>query len=106
MAKQLAFYFNASACTGCHVCQALPCQDKNGLPFATRWRRVYQYGGGGWIPDPNDKTLMLPNDVFVTTVSTACMHCQDPICLKVSCPAEAISNRDDGVVLIDQYPSV
>jgi anaerobic dimethyl sulfoxide reductase subunit B (iron-sulfur subunit) len=29
------------------------------------------------------------------------MHCADPICMK-NCPADAISKRDDGVVLIDQ----
>lgn len=97
MAKQLAFYFDSSACSGCKACQ-VACQDKNDLPHNVTWRRVFSYGGGGWVPDGD---TMAPNDVFAYSVSTACMHCQEPICMEV-CPAAAISKRDDGVVLIDQ----
>jgi anaerobic dimethyl sulfoxide reductase subunit B (iron-sulfur subunit) len=96
MAKQLGFYFDASACTGCKACQ-VACQDKNNLPADSLWRRVFTYGGGSWIPDG---ATLVPNDVFSYSVSTACMHCQDPICMKV-CPTAAITKRDDGVVLID-----
>ncbi|MBI4789164.1 MAG: dimethylsulfoxide reductase subunit B [Chloroflexi bacterium] len=100
MAKQLAFYFDASACAGCKACQ-VACQDKNNLPFAMRWRRVLQYGGGGWVRDPNDSTLMLPRNIFVYSLSTACYHCENPACVNV-CPTGAISKRADGVVLINQ----
>lgn len=97
MSKQLAFYFDASACTGCKVCQ-VACQDKNDLPAGLLWRRVFQYGGGGWTQQGNVK---VPNNIFVYSVSTACMHCEEPKCAEV-CPAAAITKRDDGVVLIDQ----
>ncbi len=100
MAKQLAFYFNADTCTACKVCQ-IACQDKNNLPAEIRWRRVLQYGGGSWVPDPNHKTMLIPNNVFAYAVSTACMHCEKALCAEV-CPAAAITKRDDGVVLIDQ----
>jgi anaerobic dimethyl sulfoxide reductase subunit B (iron-sulfur subunit) len=96
MAKQLAFYFDASACSNCKACQ-IACQDKNGLPPELRWRRVLQYGGGSWVTKGN---VMIPNNVFTYSISFACMHCEKPLCAEV-CPTAAISKRADGVVLID-----
>ena len=97
MAKQLAFYFDASACIGCKVCQ-VACIDKNNLPIGVRWRRVYDYGDGSWVPVDN---VMMPNNIYTYSVSVACMHCQKPPCVEV-CPAAAITKRADGVVLIEQ----
>lgn len=99
MANQKAFYFNASACNGCKAC-VIACKSENNLPVGINWRRVYQYGGGTWIPSPSDRTLMVPSGLFVYAVSIACMHCQIPLCADV-CPASAITKRADGVVLID-----
>jgi anaerobic dimethyl sulfoxide reductase subunit B (iron-sulfur subunit) len=96
MAKQLAFYFDSSACTGCKACQAA-CKDKNNSPLGVIWRRVFHYGGGGWVKQDG---FWVPNDVFAYSVSIACNHCQKPVCMEV-CPAAAISKRDDGVVSID-----
>jgi anaerobic dimethyl sulfoxide reductase subunit B (iron-sulfur subunit) len=96
MAKQLAFYFDSSACTGCKTCQ-VACQDKNNLPASMKWRRVFNYGGGTWVPKD---AVLVPNAVFNYYMSTACMHCQSPLCLE-ACPTAAISKRADGVVLID-----
>jgi anaerobic dimethyl sulfoxide reductase subunit B (iron-sulfur subunit) len=97
MAKQLAFYVNIAACTGCKACQ-IACKDKNDLPVGIRWRRVFQYEGGEWIEQGG---TMIPSNVFAYFVSSACMHCEKPICMEV-CPAAAIYKREDGVVLIDQ----
>jgi anaerobic dimethyl sulfoxide reductase subunit B (iron-sulfur subunit) len=97
MAKQLAFYFDASACSNCKACQ-VACQDKNNLSPEIRWRRVYQYGGGSWVTKGN---VMVPNNVYTYSVSAACMHCEKPSCVEV-CPTAAISKRADGVVLIDR----
>ena len=96
MTKQYAFYFDASACTGCKACQ-IACKDKNNLPLGVLWRRVYHYGGGSWIERDG---YQVPNGVFVYSVSIACNHCQDPICAHI-CPAGAIEKRSDGVVLIN-----
>lgn len=100
MAKQLAFYFNASACNGCEAC-VIACKSKNAFPVGINWRRVHQYGGGTWIPDPEDKDFMVPSGVFAYSISAACMHCVKPICASV-CPSSAIFKREeDGVVLIN-----
>ncbi len=100
MTKQMAFYFNASACNGCKAC-VVACKSKNQLPVGINWRRVTEYGGGNWVPDPDDPTRLLPNNIYAYAVSVACNHCARPICQEV-CPAAAITKRDDGVVLIDQ----
>ena len=96
MAKQLGFYVNLANCTGCKACE-IACKDRKDLPSGVRWRRVYEYGGGEWIADGDQ---MVPSGVFNYFVSTACMHCEKPICLEV-CPASAISKRDDGIVVIN-----
>jgi anaerobic dimethyl sulfoxide reductase subunit B (iron-sulfur subunit) len=97
MALQKAFYFDASACTGCKACQ-VACKDKNNLPIGTLFRRVFHYGGGSWAVENG---FQVPNNVFAYSVSAACMHCQNPPCMEV-CPAAAISKTADGIVLIDQ----
>lgn len=96
MAKQLGFYVNLANCTGCKACE-IACKDRKDLPVGVRWRRVYEYGGGEWLQDGDQ---MVPSGVFHYFVSTACMHCEEPICMEV-CPASAISKRDDGIVVIN-----
>ncbi|MCG6956907.1 MAG: dimethylsulfoxide reductase subunit B, partial [Gemmatimonadetes bacterium] len=91
----LAFWFDASACSGCKACQ-VSCKDKHGLPLGVRWRRVYEVAGGGWTR--RDGAWL--NDVVAYNLSVACNHCERPICVEV-CPAGAITRRDDGVVLLD-----
>ena len=97
MGKQLAFYFNSSACTGCRACQGA-CYDKNDLPIGVRWRRVVEYSGGSWN---SVQGFMTPNNVFTYFVSSSCMHCENPACVAV-CPAGAATKRADGIVLINQ----
>ena len=101
MAKQLGFYFDSSACNGCKACM-VACKSKNNLPVDINLRRVYEYGGGGWVPDPNDRSFLVPNNIFAYAVSVACMHCEDPLCVE-SCPAGGLIKREeDGLVVIDE----
>jgi anaerobic dimethyl sulfoxide reductase subunit B (iron-sulfur subunit) len=93
--SRLAFYFDASACSGCKACQ-VACQDKHGLAPGVRWRRVYEVTGGGW----ERQGAAWKSTVFAYNVSMACNHCESPICLEV-CPTRAITRREDGIVLID-----
>ncbi len=90
-----AFYFDASACSGCKACQAA-CKDKHGLGEGVLWRRVYEVSGGGW--ERCGEAWV--STVFAYNVSLACNHCERPICLEV-CPANAYTQRPDGIVLLD-----
>ena len=94
--KQYAFYLDSSACSGCKACQAA-CKDKHNLPVGILWRRVYEVAGGGWTR----RGEAWLSTVFAYNVSLACNHCERPICVEV-CPAAAITQRADGIVLIDE----
>jgi len=96
MANQLGFYVNLSACSGCKACQ-IACQDKNDLQDGRKWRRVVEVEGGEWLKVGEAWT----HNIFSYYVSTACYHCENPPCMDV-CPANAITKRDDGIVLIDE----
>ncbi len=89
------FYFDSSSCSGCKACQAA-CKDKHRLEVGRLWRRVYEVSGGGWQPTGS----AWQNNVFAYNLSIACNHCQEPICMEV-CPARAIHQRPDGIILID-----
>jgi anaerobic dimethyl sulfoxide reductase subunit B (iron-sulfur subunit) len=95
MAKQLAFYFNSSQCSGCKACQ-MACKDKHNLEVGLIWRRVYEISGGEWEKRGN---AWIPH-VFAYNLSIACNHCEKPVCKDV-CPTAAITKRKDGIVLID-----
>lgn len=96
MAKQLAFYFDAAACSGCKACQ-MACKDKHDLAVGLLWRRVYEITGGEW---KRQGSTWDPG-VFAYNLSMACNHCQKPICQSM-CPTGAIFRRSDGIVLIDR----
>lgn len=100
MGKQMAFYFDASACNGCKAC-VIACKSKNELPTGVNFRKVYQYGGGSWNPDPQYPDCMVPGNMFAYSMSVSCMHCENPSCVN-ACPASAITKRDeDGIVVVD-----
>ena len=82
--KQYAFYFDASACSGCKACQ-VACKDRHGLEVGLLWRRVYEVTGGDWTRSGEAWV----SSVFAYNVSLACNHCLEPICAEV-CPTGGI----------------
>jgi anaerobic dimethyl sulfoxide reductase subunit B (iron-sulfur subunit) len=95
MVSQYAFFFDASACTGCKACQ-IACKDRNDLGPGLLWRRVYEVAGGSW---EKRGQAWVPS-VVAYNISMACNHCQNPVCA-LACPVKAIGKRDDGIVLIE-----
>ncbi len=95
MAKQLGFYIDMNACTGCKTCM-IACIDKHDLPAGVQYRRVSEYVGGDWIV--SGKTFT--QSVFVYNLTMACNHCEDPACAK-ACPTTAM-HKEDGIVFVDE----
>lgn len=75
-------------CIGCDAC-AVACKVENSTPGDIWWAPVIHKEVGKF---PKARMTFLP---------TLCMHCEDPPCLK-ACPTKSISQRDDGIVLIDE----
>jgi anaerobic dimethyl sulfoxide reductase subunit B (iron-sulfur subunit) len=102
MARQLAFFFEARFCTGCHTCQ-IACDDARGRlgegssPAKASFRRVSEFESGGYLREGAG----IVSEVRITHRSESCRHCASPACL-AACPSGAITKREaDGIVLID-----
>jgi anaerobic dimethyl sulfoxide reductase subunit B (iron-sulfur subunit) len=95
MAKQLAFYVDLSACSGCKACQ-VACKDKNNLEVGRLWRRIIEVTGGVWLP----RGQAWVRTAFAYNIPLACNHCQNAICTQI-CPTGAMTKRADGIVQID-----
>jgi len=91
----MTFCFDATSCSGCKACQ-IACKDRHGLEVGRLWRRVSEVTGGAWEQDGS----AWHNTVFAYHLSMSCNHCARPICLE-GCPTRAITQRSDGVVLIE-----
>jgi anaerobic dimethyl sulfoxide reductase subunit B len=94
--KQLAFYFDASQCSGCKTCQ-VACKDKHDHPVGMRWRNVYEVAGGNWQAKGHNWI----SGIRSYNISMACNHCKEPICM-TKCPNKAIYKNELGLVLIDE----
>ncbi len=72
-------------CIDCNGC-VVACKEGHRLPLGVNRRRVITLNQGR----PGEKSI-----------SVSCMHCADPLCLAV-CPAKAITQREDGIVLVNK----
>ena len=72
-------------CSGCMTC-VVACKQENLTRPGVWWNKI----------------LELENEALdrITFLRHACMHCEDPPCLK-ACSRAAIYQRPDGIVLID-----
>lgn len=75
-------------CIGCYSC-TVACHVEHGAPAGIWYAPVYEKEVGTY---PQVRRLFLP---------TLCMHCVEPPCVQ-ACPSGALSQRPDGIVLVDQ----
>lgn len=87
MTKQLGFSFDQNICVGCEACR-VACQVSHDLDESVNWRKVDKFT----ITDHGRK-----RDVFL---SHACMHCENPACMKV-CPMKCFTKTVDGAVILN-----
>lgn len=93
--SQQAFFFDATRCTGCKTCE-FACKDAYDLDVDTAYRKVYEYVGGETTRQDGGFTTTC----FAYSVSVACNHCDNPICVRV-CPTEAMHKEESGLVRVD-----
>jgi Fe-S-cluster-containing dehydrogenase component len=89
MTKEYALIVDTRDCFGCTACE-VACKQEHNLPVGPRLIRVYTDG-----PCEIEGRLQLRYEV------AHCIHCSYPPCKDV-CPVDAISKREDGIVLIDE----
>jgi phenylacetyl-CoA:acceptor oxidoreductase subunit 1 len=87
-----AMVIDLKKCTGCGTC-VVSCKAENMVPAGILWNKIYDYEIGTY---PNVSRHFLP---------TPCMHCKNPVCVKV-CPTGASQQRSDGIVHIDSAKCV
>ena len=86
---EYALIVNTEDCIGCNACE-VACKQEHNLPVGPRWIRVYSDGPREIDGKPQLRYMV-----------THCMHCSQPACKDV-CPVQAITKRDNGIVLIDE----
>ena len=88
MVEERTLVVDSAACVGCLACE-IACKQENDLPVGSSWIRVHQDAPYDEEGRPQTRYLV-----------THCMHCRRPRCME-ACPEDAITKREDGVVLID-----
>lgn len=74
-------------CTGCRTC-VVACQLHNALRPGVAWTKVEELEWGVWP------------DIGRAYLSHACLHCDEPLCVRV-CPTGASHKREDGIVVVE-----
>lgn len=88
MTKKFAILIDYDLCWGCDACE-LACKQENHLSEGSRWIHIRTKG-----VEKRDGRLRL------TYYPARCLQCERPPCKDV-CPTGAISQRSDGIVLVD-----
>lgn len=86
---RLALVIDEDYCWGCRTCE-VACKQENLTPYGIKLLAIR-----GEVPREADGRL---NMIFRALV---CRHCDDPPCLE-ACPAGAIAQRPDGIVVLDE----
>ena len=78
-------------CTRCYACE-IACRQEHDLGFETksRWCRVMTV-----------EPRRVDGELHTDFVPCMCFQCDDPPCAHV-CPVDAITKREDGIVVVDE----
>lgn len=90
--------FDVGRCTGCTSC-VIACKDEFVANDWSPYSKPQPEHGHFWIKLDTMERGSTPK-VKVTYIPRLCMHCDNPPCIR-ACLANAITKRDDGIVLID-----
>jgi Fe-S-cluster-containing dehydrogenase component len=92
------FYVDVARCSGCYNCQ-LACKDEHvgndWSPYAKPQPQIGQF----WCRVDDHPQGTVPK-VRIHYIPHFCNHCRSAKCMD-ACPAQAITRREDGLVLID-----
>jgi len=88
MSREYALIVKKADCIGCEACE-IACKQEHNLPVGPRWIRV-----------TTDSPKLIDGKLQLRYSVSHCLHCTEPGCL-TSCPQNAITKREDGIVLID-----
>lgn len=94
MSRRYGLVIDLERCIGCHTCR-IACKAENNIEKGSGIR-VDTVGG----PHQDTPRGKFPN-VSMYYQPVPCMHCARAPCLE-ACPVEAISRREDGIVLLDE----
>ena len=94
MAKQYGIFYDLERCIGCHAC-SVACRIENAVDDSISWHEVKTLGGC----HADTPAGVYPN-LEMRWEPTLCMHCKEAPCMQV-CPADAITRRDDGIVVLE-----
>ena len=87
--KKYALIIDHISCWGCKTCE-VACKQENNAPEGVKLISVFEEA----FSAVEDKT-----DVIFQ--SNVCIHCDEPACVE-NCPDEAIAQRDDGIVVLEE----
>jgi len=92
--KRYGLVIDLERCTGCRAC-TVACKIEKGMELGTGIR-VETIGG-----TKQDTPRGTYPELSMCFLPIACMHCEQPPC-RDACPTQAIYQRPDGIVLIDE----
>jgi len=92
------FVIDVKNCTGCYSCQ-IACKDEHCGNDWTPYSKPQPDAGHFWGKIIESERGSVPK-VKVSWVFLPCQHCADAPCISI-CPEEAISRRDDGMIIIN-----
>jgi Fe-S-cluster-containing dehydrogenase component len=75
-------------CWGCKTCE-VACKQENRAADGVKLISVQEHGPG-----------LIDGQLDFSFYVSVCRHCDDPACVE-ACPEEAIGQRDDGLVIMD-----